>query len=164
MEQLYIGILRKRKQSINSDCSEFQVSNKHQHLHQYHPLWQKFTHIAAFTNWWYSPNIGGREADILNMQKRQSKGALFYLQALSAKVWSLKGRRGKEKHFTCEATGGIQTWDLLVCSRRRMQPPGFSVTAMHAHTLTATTKLWFSKQLVYYSCTIILPMLIQRMQ
>jgi len=37
----------------------------------------------------------------------------FYLQALSAKGWSPKERRGK-KYFTCEATGGIQTWDLLV--------------------------------------------------
>jgi len=44
-------------------------------------------------------------------------GAYFYLQALSAKGWSPKGRRDKEKHFTCEATGGIRTWDLLVCSR-----------------------------------------------
>ena len=36
----------------------------------------------------------------------------FYLQALSAKGWSPKGRRGKEQHFTCEATGGIRTWDF----------------------------------------------------
>jgi len=31
----------------------------------------------------------------------------YYLQALSAKDWSPKGSRGKENHFTCEATGGI---------------------------------------------------------
>jgi len=41
----------------------------------------------------------------------------FYHQALSAKGWSPKGRRGKEKYFTCEAKGGIQTWDLSVCSQ-----------------------------------------------
>jgi len=40
-------------------------------------------------------------------KKGKAKALYFYLQALSAKVWSPKGRRGKEKHFTCEATGGI---------------------------------------------------------
>ena len=52
-----------------------------------------------------------------NSTQRKGKGVYFYLQALSAKGWSPKGRRGKEEHFTCEATGGIRTWDLLVCSR-----------------------------------------------
>jgi len=45
-----------------------------------------FTHIAAFTTWWYSLNIGGRETDIPNMQKKAKAKVLYsYLQALSAK-------------------------------------------------------------------------------
>ena len=39
----------------------------------------------------------------------KAKVLYFYLRALSAKGWTPKGRRGKEKYFTCEATGGIFT-------------------------------------------------------
>ena len=40
--------------------------------------------------------------------KGKGKGALLlYLQALSARGWSPRGRKGKEKLLTFEATGGI---------------------------------------------------------
>ena len=52
----------------------------------------------------------------------------YYLQALSAKGWSPKGRRDKEKHTTCKTTGGIRTWDLSVCSLMFL-PLGHSVTS-----------------------------------
>ena len=48
------------------------------------------------------------------------KGVYVYLQVLSAKGWSPKGRRGKKNTFcllTCEAKDGIRTLDLFVYSQ-----------------------------------------------
>jgi len=47
-------------------------------------------------------------------KKKKRQRCLFYLQALSAKGWSPKGRRGKENTSPVKQQVGLRTWDILV--------------------------------------------------